>query len=135
MSVIYKIDKILGEATVPSQQGIRSEMAKGLKDVPEYTSSVAMALWHYFNLKIVGSGTYPNKGTSGVVNQGKIFKSQSSNKLADELWYRIGRKVEDSEHLTDQGLKKLKANFYSIIGKWGKLYTYNEKLKAWEFTG
>lgn len=135
MSVTDKIDRLLGEATVPSQNAIRSEMAKGLKDVAEYTNAVAMSLWHYFNLKIVGSGTYPNKGTSGTINQGKIFKSQSSNKLADELWYRIGRKVEDSEHLTDQGLKKLKSNFYSIIGKWGKLYSFDEKLKAWIFTG
>jgi len=135
MSVTEKIDKILDEATVPSQQGIRSEMAKGLKDVSDITSQVAMSLWHYFNLKIVGANTYPGKGTSGVVNQGKIFKSQSSNKLADELWYRIGRKVEDSEHLTDDGLKKLKSNFYSIIGKWGKVYTFNQKLKSWEFTG
>jgi hypothetical protein len=135
MSVTEKIDKFLGEAVVPSQQGIRSEMAKGLKDIPEYTSSIAMALWHYFNLNIVGGNTYPGKGTSGVINQGKIFKSQSSNKLSDELWYRIGRGVEDSEHLTDSAMKKLKSNFYSIIGKWGKVYTYNEKLKAWEFTG
>jgi len=135
MSVTDKIDKILNEATVPSQNAIRSEMAKGLKDVSDITSQVAMSLWHYFNLKIVGSGTYPGKGTSGTYNQGKIFKSQSSNKLADELWYRIGRTVEDGEYLTDQGLKKLKSNFYSIIGKWGKLYTFNQKLKAWEFTG
>ena len=135
MSVTDKIDKFLGEAVVPSQQGIRSEMSKGLKDVPDITSPVAMGLWHYFNLKIVGPNTYPGKGTSGVVNQGKIFKSQSSNKLSDELWYRIGRSVEDSEHLTDDGLKKLKKNFYGIIGKWGKVYTFNQELKAWEFTG
>lgn len=124
MSVTDKIDKLLNEATVPSQQGIRSEMAKGLKDVSDITSQVSMSLWHYFNLKIVGG-----------VNQGKIFKSQSSNKLADELWHRIGKKVEDSEYLADEGLKKLKSNFYSIIGKWGKVYTFNQKLKAWEFTG
>lgn len=134
MDITDKIDSIL-ESTVPSQQAISSEMAKGLKDVSDITNKVAMGLWHYFNLKIVGGNAYPGKGTSGVINQGKIFKSQSSNKLSDELWYRIGRKLEDSEYLTDEGLKKLKANFYSIIGKWGKLYSYNEKVKAWEFTG
>lgn len=138
MDITDKIDSIL-ESTVPSQQAISSEMAKGLKDVSDITNKVAMGLWHYFNLKIIGGNTYPRSVktglTSGVINQGKIFKSQSSNKLSDELWYRIGRKLEDSEYLTDEGLKKLKANFYSIIGKWGKLYSYNEKVKAWEFTG
>jgi hypothetical protein len=134
MDITDKIDSIL-ESTVPSQQAIASEMAKGLKDVSDITSKVAMSLWHYFNLKIVGGNKYPGKGTSGTINQGKIFKSQSSNKLSDELWYRIGKNIEDGEYLADEGLKKLKSNFYSIIGKWGKLYSYNEKMKAWEFTG
>ena len=96
MSVTDKIDKLL-EATVPSQSAIRSGMAKGLKDVPE-TSQIAMALWHYFDLKIVG------KGNKNLQNGAKIFKSQSSNKLSDELWHRIGKSLEDSEQLTDQGL-------------------------------
>ena len=120
MTVIDKIDKILGEATTPSQEWIRNEIAKGLKDVPEITNQIAMELWHYFDLKIVGKG-------------GKIFKSQPSNKLSDELWHRIGKSLENSEYLTDEGLKKIKKNFYGIIGKWGKLYTM--KSNAWEFTG
>lgn len=134
MSVTEKIDKLL-EATVPSQQGIRSEMSKGLSDVSDITSRVAMALWHYFDLKIIKGNTYPKSSGSAMTNAGKIFKSQSSNKLSDELWHRIGKSVEDSEHLTDDGIKKLKKNFYGIVCKWGKVYTFDQKSKAWEFTG
>jgi hypothetical protein len=126
MDITDKIDSLL-EATVPSQGNIRSTMAKGLKDVPDITGRVAMSLWHYFDLKIVG-----NKNTQ---NGAKIFNSSKSNKLADELWYRIGKSVEDSEQLAPDGLKKLKNNFYSIVNKWDKVYTYNKDSKAWEFTG
>ena len=135
MDITEKIDGIIGEATVPSRQGIRSEMAKGLEDVPDITGRVAMALHHYFDLKIVKGKTYGNSPSSNMTNTGLIFKSQSSNKLADELWYRIGKNVEDSEMLSDDGLKKLKSNFYKIVGKWSKVYTFDNKTNAWRFTG
>jgi len=135
MDITDKIDSIINEATVPSQQGIRSEMAKGLKDVPDITGRVAMALYHYFDLKIVKGKTYGGSSGSNMTNTGLVFKSQSSNKLADELWYRIGKNVEDSEMLSDDGLKKLKKNFYGIVGKWSKVYSFDNKANAWRFIG
>jgi hypothetical protein len=129
MDITEKIDSIISEATVPSQGAILSAMSKGLEDVKDITGKVGMSLWHYFNLKIVGK---KNKNT---VNTAKVFNSSKSNKLADELWFRIGKSVEDSEALDDKGLKKLKSNFYSIVNKWDKVYTYDKKVNAWEFTG
>lgn len=124
MDITNKIDRILNEATFSSQGGIRATMAKGLKDVPDITSRVAMSFWHYFDKKIIGK--------SGSRNVGIIFKSQPSKKLIDELWFRIGKPVEDSERLTDDGIKKLKKNFYSL-SKWTDLYKYNTEKKGWEF--
>jgi len=123
MDLTDKIDRYLGEATVPSQGWIRSEMSKGLsKNVNDVAWKVGMNLWHYFDLKII-------KGP------GLIFKSQSSNKLSDELWYRIGKPVEDSEYLDDSGIKKLKNNFYRIMSKWSKIYSWDNDKKGWKFTG
>ena len=119
MSVIDKIDRILDEAVVPSQSKIRSVISKGLEDVSDITSIVSNGLWHYFDLKIV-------KG-------GKVFKSQnqSSKKLVDELWYRIGKSVEKSERLTPEALKKLKKNFYSFSKDLEKNYNFDGN--KWEF--
>lgn len=128
MDITDKINIIL-EATFPSQPWIRSEMSKGLKDVTNITDRMAMALWHYFDPKMVGK-----RGSMGV-NPSLIFKQGSNKTLADELWHRIGKSLEDSEHMTDDGIKKLKKNFYNIVNKWGKLYTFNDKKNAWEFTG
>lgn len=119
MSITDKIDIILNEATIPSQSKIRSVISKGLEDVSDITSIVSNGLWHYFDLKIV-------KG-------GKVFKSQSSKKLVDELWYRIGKGVEKSERLTPEALNKLKKNFYSFSKELDKNYTFDGK--KWEFTG
>jgi hypothetical protein len=121
MDITNKIDSILGESTLPSQGLLRKEMAKGLSNmVNDIPWKVAMSLWHYFDPKIV-------KGP------GVVFKTQSSNKIADELWYRIGKPVEDSEMLDDSGIKKLKSNFYRIMSKWGGLYSMSKKGKGWEF--
>jgi hypothetical protein len=120
MDVIDKLDRILSENTLPSQMAIRSDISKGLKDVTDITGKVSMSLWHYFSPHTINS-------RSGV-----IFKTQTSNKLADELWNRIGKPIEDSEQLTDDALKKLKSNFYKFIGKWGGLYQMTKQKKAWE---
>lgn len=129
MDITNKIEGLLGEATVPSQGGIRTALGKGLKGVDDIVFKVSMSLWHYFDLKIVGIKN-PNTETTA-----KIFKTQSSKKLADELWQRVGKNVEDSEQLDDSGIKKLKKNFYALVNKWEKVYTYNSKANGWEFTG
>jgi len=123
MSIIDKIDELLNEATIPSQSKFMSVMSNGLKDVSDITSMVAMSLWHYVNPRIIGKGG------------GNIYKSQPSNKIMDELWYRIGRSVEDSEHLTDDGLKKLKKNFYSLGKDFMNIYKMDSTGKAWTTTG
>jgi hypothetical protein len=121
MDITKKIDVLLNENTLPSQGLLRKEMSKGLsKNVNDIAWTVAMSLWHYFDPKIVRG-------------PGVIFKTQSSNKIADELWYRIGRSIEDSEMLDDSGIKKLKRNFYHIMGKWGNLYSITKKGTGWEF--
>lgn len=123
MSVTDKIDKILGEAVVPSQQGIRTALGKGLKGIDDIVFQVGLSLWHYFDLKII-------KGP------GYIFQSDPKNKtLADELWHRTSKGVEDSEYVDEDGIKKLKKNFYDLVNKWGKIYSWNKEKKGWEFTG
>jgi len=121
MSVIDKIDQLINEATIPSQQKIISVMSNGLKDSSDITFSVAMQLWHYINPKIIGIGGNPG---------GTIYKSQPSNKIMDELWYRIGKSVERSEMLSDSGLKKLKKNFYSLGKDFMKIYKLDSTGKA-----
>jgi hypothetical protein len=119
MDITEKIE-LFENATLPSQGLLRKEMAKGLSNnVNDVAWKVAMSLWHYFDPKII-------KGP------GVIFKTQSSNKLADELWSRMGKPVEDSEQLDDAGVKKLKSNFYRIVGKWGGLYQMTKQKKGWE---
>ena len=119
MSVTDKIDKILNE-TSPSIMFLRKELSKGLsKNVHGITFQVAKSLYHYFDPKMRGSGV--------------IFKTKSSNSLADELWNRTAKSVEDSEMLDDAGIKKLKSNFYNILKKWGSLYQMSNKGKGWEW--
>lgn len=68
---------------------------------------VGVSIWHYM------------QGESGA----KIFKTQPSKKLMDELWFRCGAD-DDSEYLTSGGLKKLKKDFYSLA----------KEFKGWYFT-
>lgn len=109
----------INENILPTYGSIRSDMSKGLKDVTDITNQVATSLLHYFERKMINSN-------------GVILKTQSSNKLADELWHRIGKSIEDTEQLTDDALKKLKSNFYKFIGKYGGLYTMTKQKKGWE---
>ncbi len=110
---------------LPSQGWLRKEMNKGLKGVDGISSKLAMSLYHYFDPQIVRKGA------------GVVFKTQSSNKISDELWNRLGKGIEDSEELDAAGMKQLKKNFYNIMGKYGGLYkmtsTHQGKGKAWEF--
>jgi len=121
MDITTKINGLLGESTIPSQNKVLSTMSKGLKDVSDITNRIGMSLWHYLDTQIVGKKV------------GGIFKTQPSMKLIDELWDRIGKSVEKSEQLTPEALKKLKANFYSFSKTFDSVYEWNSKEKRWEF--
>jgi hypothetical protein len=99
-----------------SQQKITSILNKGLDgDI----GNMAISLWHYVNPAM-------------VLSTGGIYKTQSSMKLMDELWFRVGSNLEKSEHLTDKGLKILKRNFYSLSKIFEDIYQWNSKEKRWE---
>ena len=127
MLILDKIDKILideskmGDLDLRlksvSQQKLRAVIGKGLKDVPY--GDIAMSLWHYVNPAI-------------IMGSGGIYKTQSSMKIMDELWFRVGRNIEKAETLTDEALTKLKKNFYSLSKTFEKIYNWNPKEKRWE---
>ncbi len=112
-------NQILSEASLPNQGKVLSTISKGLGDVPDITSTVGMALWHFLNPAIVGKG-------------GIIYKSGKSIKIMDELWHRIGRSVEASEKLTPKALTKLKKNFFSLSSTFQKIYQWNAEKNRWE---
>jgi hypothetical protein len=127
MTILDKIDRLLiGEGAMAdldirlksvSQQKLRAVISKGLTNAPY--GDIALSLWHYVNPAI-------------IMGSGGIYKTQSSMKIMDELWFRVGRNLEKSETLTDEALVKLKKNFYSLSKSFEKIYNWNPKEKRWE---
>lgn len=115
------VEKYLGEGSTLSQGKFMSTMAKGLKDVSDVTSTVAMSLYHYIDPRITGSKV------------GGIYKTQKSSKIMDELWFRLVKNIVDSERLTDDAIKKLKTNFYSFKKLFMSSYEWNSYEKRWEY--
>jgi hypothetical protein len=124
MDITEKIDMLTENQILPSQGWLRKELGKGLKGVDDIVFSMTMGLYHYFDPQIVKKG-------------GVVFKTQSSNKLSDELWSRLGKKIKSSEHMDDTGYKKLKKNFYNVMAKYSGLYkqttSHQKSRTAWEF--
>ena len=121
MDITDKLDKVLKEATVPSQSGIITALNKGL-DKDRAIFNLGIELHHYFNLKFI--------------KDGYIFQSKPNIKtLSDELWYRLGRNLEKSEFFHEKAMSKLKDNFYKIVNKWSKVYKFDKKENRWEFIG
>lgn len=123
MSVIDKIDKLINEASMPSQSQLNKALSKGINGDTGIIFQLSMALWHYVNPKIIGSG-------------GKIFKKGNNKKLVDELWDRLGSNLEKSEQFTDDFMKKLKSNFYGLEKTFNKIYpNFDSKGNYWETGG
>ena len=112
MSVIDKIDKILDEG-IMNQGSFIKKVMKGLQK-DDIAADVAWKLWHYYNQEPGGVGG--------------IFKTThiNTNNVMDELWYRIGKNIEKSERLTDDALKLLKKNFYSLSKYFNEKYTISK---------
>ena len=121
MDITEKIDILTENQILPSPQWMRKELGKGLKGVDSIVFDITRGLYHYFDPQIVGKGG------------GVVFKTQSSNKLADELWNRLGKDIASSEHMNDTGLQKLKKNFYGVMKKYSGHYKMTPKGKGWEF--
>jgi hypothetical protein len=118
-----KFQAFLNEASMPSKSNVVDKITNGL-DNNKYAKKVADMLYNYFDESKLKKSDKPY-----------IYKSQSSPKLIDELWYRNGAGLGTKNLMNKDELAKLKENFYSFAEALNKIFKWDAKEQRWNYIG